>query len=115
MNLQSDGCAHGYCVVYSTADRSSFMDAERRLQILWAAGHTARRAVILVGNKADLARSRVINTDGKYNCNPFHHKAPSWVTSNCDLSELIILVRSSIYLQNDILPSLGLLVHRSEN
>lgn len=63
--LQSEGSAHGYCVVYSTADRESFVDAERRLQILWAAGHTARRAVILVGNKADLARSRAVPTDGK--------------------------------------------------
>lgn len=63
--FQTEGCAHGYCVVYSTADRSSFMDAERRLQILWAAGHTSRRAVILVGNKADLARSRAVPTDGK--------------------------------------------------
>ncbi|GBP66012.1 GTP-binding protein REM 1 [Eumeta japonica] len=53
-SLQSEGSAHGYCVVYSTADRASFGEAERRLQTLWAAGHTARRAVIL-GNKADLA------------------------------------------------------------
>ncbi|KAL0861222.1 hypothetical protein ABMA27_008789 [Loxostege sticticalis] len=58
-------CAHGYCVVYSTADRDSLAEAERRLQTLWAAGHTARRAVILVGNKADLARSRVVPTDGE--------------------------------------------------
>ncbi|KOB52138.1 GTP-binding protein RAD, partial [Operophtera brumata] len=43
----TDGCAHGYCVVYSTAERSSFAEAEKRLQALWAAGHTARRAVIL--------------------------------------------------------------------
>ncbi|KAG6443681.1 hypothetical protein O3G_MSEX002961 [Manduca sexta] len=62
-HVVSDGCAHGYCVVYSTADRASFVEAERRLQALWAAGHTARRAVILVGNKADLARSRVVPTD----------------------------------------------------
>ncbi|CAG9793139.1 unnamed protein product [Diatraea saccharalis] len=64
-HVVSEGCAHGYCVVYSTADRSSFAEAEKRLQTLWAAGHTARRAVILVGNKADLARSRVVNTDGQ--------------------------------------------------
>lgn len=63
--VQTDGCAHGYCVVYSTADRSSFVDAEKRLQDLWAAGHTAHRAVILVGNKADLARSRSVATDGE--------------------------------------------------
>ncbi|KOB70310.1 Uncharacterized protein OBRU01_07830 [Operophtera brumata] len=48
----TDGCAHGYCVVYSTAERSSFAEAEKRLQALWAAGHTARRAVILVEGKA---------------------------------------------------------------
>lgn len=65
VHFQIDGYAHGYCVVYSTAERSSFVEAEKCLQALWAAGHTARRAVILVGNKADLARSRIVTTDGK--------------------------------------------------
>ncbi|CAK1543690.1 unnamed protein product [Leptosia nina] len=64
-NFIAEGCAHGYCVVYSTADRASFAEAEKRLQTLWAAGHTTRRAVILVGNKADLARSRVVPTDAR--------------------------------------------------
>lgn len=56
---------HGYCVIYSSADRTSFVLAERILQALWTSENIAQKAVILVGNKADLARSRVVRSDGK--------------------------------------------------
>ncbi|GAB0089656.1 uncharacterized protein DMENIID0001_042350 [Sergentomyia squamirostris] len=55
---------HGYCVIYSSADRCSFMVAERVLQGLWTSENIAQKAVILVGNKADLARSRVVSSEG---------------------------------------------------
>jgi Rad/Gem-related GTP binding protein 1 len=56
-------------VIYSSADRSSFNVAERVLQTLWTSQNIAQKAVILVGNKADLARSRVITSEGR---NQFH-------------------------------------------
>lgn len=56
---------HAYCVVYSSADRSSLECAERILQALWTLDTISTRAVILVSNKADLVRSRVVSTEGK--------------------------------------------------
>lgn len=56
---------HGYCVIYSSSDRDSFILAERILQTLWASENIAQRAVILVGNKADLARSRTVTSEGE--------------------------------------------------
>lgn len=56
---------HGYCVIYSSADRDSFILAERILQTLWTSENIAQKAVILVGNKADLARSRTVTSEGK--------------------------------------------------
>ncbi|XP_063388026.1 uncharacterized protein LOC134673903 [Cydia fagiglandana] len=99
--LVTDGCAHGYCVVYSTADRSSFAEAERRLQGLWAAGHTARRAVILVGNKADLARSRAVNTDeGKSLATSYECKfIETSVGINHNVDELLVGLLTQIRLK----------------
>lgn len=70
LSFQPENCLssynpHGYCVIYSSADRSSFVIAERIIQALWTSENIAQRAVILVGNKADLARSRVITSEGK--------------------------------------------------
>ena len=63
---------HGYCVIYSSADRGSFIVAERILQSLWTSENIAQRAVILVGNKADLARSRVITSEGNVSLTFWH-------------------------------------------
>lgn len=41
--------------------------AERVLQGLWTSENIAQKAVILVANKADLARSRVVTSEGKSN------------------------------------------------
>ncbi|KAL0811638.1 hypothetical protein ABMA28_009090 [Loxostege sticticalis] len=97
----TEGCAHGYCVVYSTADRGSFAEAERRLQTLWAAGHTARRAVILVGNKADLARSRVVPTDeGKSLATSYECKfIETSVGINHNVDELLVGLLTQIRLK----------------
>lgn len=70
-HLQPENCLtsyepHGYCVIYSSADRDSFILAERILQSLWTSENIAQRAVILVGNKADLARSRSITSEGMF-------------------------------------------------
>jgi Rad/Gem-related GTP binding protein 1 len=58
---------HGFCVIYSSSDRSTFLVAERILQTLWMSENIAQKAVILVGNKADLARCRMVTTEGWFN------------------------------------------------
>lgn len=51
---------HGCVIVYSVVQRSTFRQAEEIVKYLWRENVTKEKAVILVGNKADLARSRVI-------------------------------------------------------
>lgn len=53
-------------MVYSTADKASFKTAEKALQQLWKNDTVRSKAVILVANKADLVRSRVVSNQGKY-------------------------------------------------
>lgn len=59
---------HACIVVYSIVQRSSFRCAEEIINYLWRENVTKEKAVILVGNKADLARSRVIPTPGEIVC-----------------------------------------------
>lgn len=54
-----------YIVVYSVVDRSSLQIAEETLQSLWKTDSIASKAVILVGNKTDLVRSRTVTTEGE--------------------------------------------------
>jgi hypothetical protein len=56
---------HACVVVYSIVDRATFRTVEDILNYLWRENYTQDKSVILVGNKADLARSRVIPTNGK--------------------------------------------------
>jgi len=56
---------HACIIVYSIVQRSSFRCAEEILNYLWRENVTKDKAVIIVGNKADLARSRAITTSGK--------------------------------------------------
>jgi Rad and Gem related GTP binding protein 1 len=56
---------HACVVIYSVIAKSSFRVAEEILNYLWRENITRDKAVIIVGNKADLARSRVIATSGK--------------------------------------------------
>lgn len=56
---------HGCVVIYSVVARSSFRVAEEIVNYLWNENVTRDKAVILVGNKADLARSRAISTAGE--------------------------------------------------
>lgn len=71
VEIQVENCLstyepHGCVVVYSVVQRSSFRQAEEIVKYLWRENVTKDKAVILVGNKADLARSRVIGTpEGK--------------------------------------------------
>ncbi|CRK92522.1 CLUMA_CG006084, isoform A [Clunio marinus] len=57
---------HACIIVYSIVQKSSFRCAEEILNYLWRENVTKDKAVIVVGNKADLARSRAISTtEGK--------------------------------------------------
>lgn len=61
--LQPENCLssydpHGFLVIYSSADKSSFLVAERVLQTLWASENISQKAVILVGNKVSLRRQK---------------------------------------------------------
>lgn len=57
---------HGCVIVYSVVNRSSFRQAEDIVKYLWRENVTKEKAIILVGNKADLARSRIIpSAEGK--------------------------------------------------
>jgi Rad and Gem related GTP binding protein 1 len=55
---------HACIIVYSIIQRSSLRCAEETLNYLWRENVTKDKAVIVVGNKADLARSRAITTAG---------------------------------------------------
>lgn len=73
--LQPENCIatyepHAYCVVFSTTDRKSIQMAEEVLQTLWRSDHVSARAVILVGNKVDLVRCRLVSNEGTCNYCP---------------------------------------------
>ncbi|XP_011879570.1 PREDICTED: uncharacterized protein LOC105568477 isoform X2 [Vollenhovia emeryi] len=54
---------HACIVVYSIVSRTSFQVAEEILNYLWQEHYTQEHTVIVVGNKSDLARSRIISTN----------------------------------------------------
>ncbi|XP_012270480.1 uncharacterized protein LOC105694415 [Orussus abietinus] len=61
-NCMSTYEPHACIVVYSIVSRGSFQVAEETLNYLWREHYTQERSVIVVGNKADLHRSRTIST-----------------------------------------------------
>ena len=56
---------HCILVVFSVTDLDSLKEAETLLQGLWQSGHLNTKAVIVVGNKIDLARAREVPIDGE--------------------------------------------------
>ena len=56
---------HAYVVIYSVAEKETMLAAEETLQFLWKSASVGTKAVILVGNKTDLVRSRAVTTDGE--------------------------------------------------
>ena len=56
----------GYIIVYAVDDTESLQEAERILAYLKSEEILHRNAVILVANKTDLVRSRVISTNGEF-------------------------------------------------
>ena len=57
---------HGYMVVYAVDDEESLATAERVLNYLKNMEIVHGHAVILVANKTDLVRSRVVGPAGTY-------------------------------------------------
>ena len=62
-----DPILHCDCVivVFSVTDSSSLVKAETILQQLWQSGNLNTKVVIVVGNKVDLVRTRVVPIHGK--------------------------------------------------
>uniref|UniRef100_A0A1A9ZGW1 GTP-binding protein REM 1 n=1 Tax=Glossina pallidipes TaxID=7398 RepID=A0A1A9ZGW1_GLOPL len=92
---------HGYCVIYSAADRNSFNVAEQILQILWTNQNIAQKAVILVANKSDLARSRLVSIEeGKAMATAYDCKfIETSVGINHNVDELLVGLLSQIRLK----------------
>lgn len=57
---------HACIIVYSVVDKNSFKVAEDIINYVWRENISKEKAVILVGNKADLARSRAISSQGRF-------------------------------------------------
>ncbi|KAL7640309.1 UNVERIFIED_CONTAM: hypothetical protein RMT77_009723 [Armadillidium vulgare] len=54
---------HACMVIFSITDRASFKKSEDILNYLWSVNYTQEKSVILVGNKVDLARARVVSQE----------------------------------------------------
>jgi Rad/Gem-related GTP binding protein 1 len=52
-------------VVYSVVSPITLQEAEETLQYLWKTNTMTEKAVIMVGNKTDLVRTRAVNIVGK--------------------------------------------------
>ncbi|XP_061507933.1 mucin-5AC isoform X4 [Anopheles gambiae] len=100
-NCMSTYDPHGYCVIYSSTDKETFLIAERILQILWTTENIAQKAVILVANKADLARCRVVTSDeGKAMATQYDCKfIETSVGINHNVDELLVGLLSQIRLK----------------
>ncbi|XP_035904633.1 uncharacterized protein LOC118508899 isoform X3 [Anopheles stephensi] len=100
-NCMSTYDPHGYCVIYSSTDKETFFIAERILQILWTTENIAQKAVILVANKADLARCRVVTSDeGKAMATQYDCKfIETSVGINHNVDELLVGLLSQIRLK----------------
>lgn len=97
--VQKSEGVHGYCVVYSSADRGSVLTAGRELRALGAGAGGA--AVILVANKADLARSREVSTEeGKALATQYECKfIETSVGINHNVDELLVGLLTQIRLK----------------
>ncbi|XP_065571493.1 GTP-binding protein RAD-like [Artemia franciscana] len=95
--------ADAYVIVYSVVERGSFEYAEEVLQVLWRSDIVTKKAVIVVGNKIDLARTRVIsNQEGKSLASSFDTKfieTSSGIQHNVD--ELLVGVLKQIRLKGE--------------
>ena len=61
---------HAYVLLYSVIDKSSFQKIEDDLARLQKWDALRGRALIIVGNKIDLVRSRAVSTQGTAKSHP---------------------------------------------
>lgn len=99
--LQKYSDVQAYCVVYSSSDNSTFTVAETILQNLWTMDSVSTKAVILVANKADLVRSRVITLEeGKSLATSYDCKyIETSVGINHNVDELLVGLLTQIRLK----------------
>ena len=57
---------HACVVVYSVVDSNSFDMAAEIISYLWRFGFTKKATVLLVANKVDLERSRLVTCEGNF-------------------------------------------------
>jgi len=92
-----------YIVVYSVTDRESLRTAEQILRAICTRENSNKKAAILVGNKVDLVRRRVINTEEGKSCATSHDckfiETSDWIDYNVD--ELFEGVLAQIRLRLD--------------
>uniref|UniRef100_A0A8D9ETG0 GTP-binding protein RAD n=1 Tax=Cacopsylla melanoneura TaxID=428564 RepID=A0A8D9ETG0_9HEMI len=94
---------HGFIIVYSTIDLGSFHVAEQCLQALWKKDSIRSKAVILVANKTDLVRCRVVtDEDGKDMATAYDCKfIETSVGINHNVDELLVGILTQIRLKLD--------------
>jgi len=69
MEMNRNELPDAFIVVYSVIDKNSFQRAEDELARLQNWDALRGRALIVVGNKIDLARSRAVSTQGTHTKN----------------------------------------------
>merc|ERR1740129_869254 len=93
---------NGYMVVFAVDDSDSLVEAERTLIYLKSENILGNQAVILVANKTDLVRSRVISTNAgnslavKYGCK-YIETSPG---INHNVDELLVGMLTQIQLRD---------------
>ena len=69
-NMLSTYEPHACVVVYSVVDRGTFQNAEDILGYLWRFGFAKKMTLLLVANKVDMERSRLVTCEGNLYCQP---------------------------------------------
>jgi len=104
MEMNRNELPDAYIVVYSVIDKSSFQRAEDELARLQNWDALRGRALIVVGNKIDLARSRAVSTqDGK--CLACAYRAKFMeisVVINHNVDELLVGILTQIRLKEEL-------------
>ncbi|CAB4068128.1 unnamed protein product [Lepeophtheirus salmonis] len=88
-------------VVFSVVNKDSLQTAESILEYLWRSGSNTDKAVIMVGNKSDLVRSRVVSiVDAKSKATSYDCKyTETSATLNHNVDELLVGTLTQIRLK----------------
>ncbi|OQV11488.1 putative GTP-binding protein GEM [Hypsibius exemplaris] len=100
-NLSEVPPADAYLLVYNVTDRTSFESVIDNLYDLKQSPETRDRAIILVGNKSDLVRARIVTTEeGKSIAASYDCKFVETSAALCDhVDELLVGVLTQIRLK----------------